>query len=222
MTSSQSIETITVTPVNDAPVAVDDAYEVDEDADLTVLAAQGVLANDTDVDNDLLTATLVNGPAHGTLVLAEDGSFVYTPEANFNGTDSFTYKATDGTLESNLATVTITVKPVNDWPVANDDEYEVVTGTVLEVAAPGVLGNDVLLDLDEQVSIQVLEGPQHGTLTLNNDGSFTYTPNAGYMGVDTFRYLVLSQQGKGEWSDDATVTITVKPSMSLFLPIIMR
>jgi len=59
-------------------------------------------------------------------------------------------------------------------------------------------------------------------LTLNNDGSFTYTPNAGYMGVDTFRYLVLSQQGKGEWSDDATVTITVKPSMSLFLPIIMR
>ena len=214
--------TITVTPVNDAPVAVDDAYEVDEDAVLTVLAAQGVLANDTDVDNDLLTATLVNGPAHGTLVLAEDGSFVYTPEANFNGTDSFTYKATDGTLESNLATVTITVNPVNDWPVANDDEYEVVTGTVLEVAAPGVLGNDVLLDLDEQVSIQVLEGPQHGMLTLNNDGSFTYTPNAGYMGVDTFRYLVLSQQGKGEWSDDATVTITVKPSMSLFLPIIMR
>jgi len=214
--------TILVTPVNDAPVAVDDAYEVDEDGVLTVLAAQGVLANDTDVDNDLLTATLVNGPAHGTLVLAEDGSFVYTPEANFNGTDSFTYKATDGTLESNLATVTITVNPVNDWPVANDDEYEVVTGTVLEVAAPGVLGNDVLLDLDEQVSIQVLEGPQHGMLTLNNDGSFTYTPNAGYMGVDTFRYLVLSQQGKGEWSDDATVTITVKPSMSLFLPIIMR
>ena len=177
-------------------MAVDDAYEVDEDAVLTVLAAQGVLANDTDVDNDLLTATLVNGPAHGTLVLAEDGSFVYTPEANFNGTDSFTYKATDGTLESNLATVTITVNPVNDWPVANDDEYEVVTGTVLEVAAPGVLGTTFRsILMSGSPSRCWKDTARHAD--LNNDGSFT-TPRMRAIWVWTLFYLVLSQQGKGE------------------------
>ena len=127
-------------------------------------------------------------------------------------------------LESDLAVVTITVTPVNDWPIANDDFYEVLTGTELvKDAAEGVLANDVLLDPDEEVSIQILEGPQHGTLSMNDDGSFTYTPNAGYMGTDTFRYLVLSVRTiNAEWSDDATVTITVQPLMRLFLPIILR
>ncbi|HQF63958.1 MAG TPA: cadherin-like domain-containing protein, partial [Anaerolineaceae bacterium] len=100
--------TVTVTAVNDAPVAVDNAYEMDEDTILNI-EAPGVLNNDTDADGDTLTAMLVVGPTNGTLVLNADGSFTYTPSPNFFGTDAFTYKASDGTSDSNVATVTITV-----------------------------------------------------------------------------------------------------------------
>ncbi len=92
-------------------------------AQIKGVAQPGVLANDTDVENDLLRAILVTGPSNGTLSLGQDGSFTYTPNANFNGSDSFTYKANDGADDSNVATVTITVTPVNDAPVlsgAND------------------------------------------------------------------------------------------------------
>ena len=214
--------TITVTSVNDAPVATDDEYTMAEKETLTI-AAPGVLANDIDVDADTLTAILVDTVSNGTLSLNADGSFTYTPNEYFNGMDSFTYKAKDAVLESELAVVTITVTPVNDWPIANDDEYEVLTGTELvKDATEGILANDVLLDPDEEVSIQILEGPHHGTLSMNDDGSFTYIPNPGYMGTDTFRYLLLSVRVNAEWSDDATVTIVVKPYMRLFLPIIWR
>lgn len=100
--------TVTVTAVNDAPVAVDNAYEMDEDTILNI-EAPGVLNNDTDADGDTLTAMLVVGPTNGTLVLNADGSFTYTPSPNFFGTDAFTYVANDGTSDSNVATVTLTV-----------------------------------------------------------------------------------------------------------------
>ena len=108
--------TITVTAVNDAPVAADDAFTINEDQPLT----GDVLANDTDIDTTGLTAALVTGPTNGTLALNPDGSFTYTPDADFTGADSFTYTATDGQLTSNTATVTITVTAVNDAPVAAD------------------------------------------------------------------------------------------------------
>src|SRR5207247_1693545 len=114
-TSAGQTFTITITPVNDAPVAVNDAYSVNEDTILTV-AAPGVLGNDTDVDTDPLTAVVVTAPTHGTLTLAANGGVSYTPALNYNGPDSFTYKANDGTLNSNVATVTITVTAVNDAP----------------------------------------------------------------------------------------------------------
>ncbi|HEX2293040.1 MAG TPA: tandem-95 repeat protein [Gaiellaceae bacterium] len=110
---SAATVTIDVGAVNDAPVASDDAYAVDEDGALTVAAA-GVLANDDDTEADDLTATLVTGTANGTLALEDDGSFTYAPAANFNGTDSFTYHADDGAGDSNLAVVTITVNPVGE------------------------------------------------------------------------------------------------------------
>ena len=99
-----------------APVAVNDSFTVDEDNTLNV-PAPGVLGNDTDTENSPLTAILVSGPTSGSLTLNRDGSFSYTPNANFNGTDSFTYKANDGALDSNVVTVTITVNAVNDAPV---------------------------------------------------------------------------------------------------------
>src|SRR5690606_12930329 len=110
----------TVNPVNDAPVAVDDAVTTDEDVPL-VISVQDILGNDTDADGDSLMAELVSGPEHGTLTQNADGSFTYTPDADYNGTDSFTYKAADSTSDSNAATVSITVNPVNDAPVAVDD-----------------------------------------------------------------------------------------------------
>ena len=94
--------TITVTAVNDAPIAADDAYSTSPRTRALTVAAPGVLANDTDVDGDPLTAVLVTGPSHGTLTLNANGSFTYTPDANFNGTDSFTYRANDGTPTSNI------------------------------------------------------------------------------------------------------------------------
>src|SRR5204862_412058 len=136
---------ITINAVNDAPVAVNDSYNVDEGATLTPTAALGVLANDTDVDtvHTSLTASLISGPAHASsFTLNADGSFTYVHDGSETTSDSFTYKANDGTLDSNVATVTITINPVNDAPVANNDAYNVNEGATLTVTAPGVLGND--------------------------------------------------------------------------------
>ncbi|MGH8055584.1 MAG: cadherin-like domain-containing protein [Stenotrophomonas sp.] len=206
--------TITVTPAttNSAPMAADDAYTTDEDAPLTV-PDPGVLANDTDPDTDPLTATLVTGPTHGTLTLNPKGSFTYTPAPNFNGTDTFTYKANDGPADSNTATVTLTINPTNDAPVAADDAYK--TSVVkslpvlkpLKVKAPGVLGNDTDLDGDA-LTAMLVTGPTHGTLTLNANGSFTYKPNLLFVGTDTFTYK----------ANDGTATsnvATVKIKVSL-------
>jgi len=224
--SNTATISISITPVNDAPVAVDDTYTMEEKDSLTI-PALGVLANDTDVDGDSLTAIVVDTVSNGTLTLNSDGSFTYTPTEFFNGTDSFTYKAKDAVLESDLAVVTITVTPVNDWVTANDDAYETLANVSLVVGAEeGVLENDVLLDPDEEVSIQILDAPQHGALSMNDDGSFTYIPDTGFMGVDTFRYIVVSVQTgqmiQGAWSDDATVTILVKPHSLIYLPFINR
>lgn len=100
--------TVTVNPVNDAPVAADDSYTTDEDTRF-VVPVPGVLANDTDADGPALSAVLVSGPANGTLNLNADGSFDYAPAADFTGADGFTYRASDGASNSNTATVTITV-----------------------------------------------------------------------------------------------------------------
>src|SRR5204862_153770 len=133
----------TITPVNDAPVATADSYATAEDTPLTVMAATGVLANDTDVDGDPLTAALATAPTKGTLALNANGSFTYTPNATVNGSDTFTYRASDGTLTSNLATVTMTITPVNDAPAATADSYATAEDTPLTVmAATGVLAND--------------------------------------------------------------------------------
>src|SRR5204863_520528 len=123
---------------NDAPVAVNDSYTTAEDSTLTV-SAPGVLANDLDVEGNALSAVLVSNPTHGALTLNGDGSFSYTPATNYNGSDSFTYKATDGTADSGNATVTITITAVNDAPVAVNDTHTTAEDTVLNVAAPGLL-----------------------------------------------------------------------------------
>jgi VCBS repeat-containing protein len=202
---AQAQITITVNPINDAPVAVLDAYETDENAPLDV-PAPGVLANDTDVDGDALTAVLVGSVSHGTLVFNADGSFLYTPEANFNGEDSFTYKANDGVADSNGVTGTIKIHVVNYPPSASNDTYNTDEDTTLTIAAPGLLGNDSDADGDMLSAVKATD-PSHGTLTLNADGSFTYTPAANWHGIDTFTYK--ATDGIQE-SNSAEVTIVVK------------
>ena len=109
VSQAQSFE-VTVDPVNDVPVSVDDAFAVEENDTLNS-DSPGVLDNDSDVDGDTLTATLVNGPSHGALTLNADGTFTYTPTANYHGTDSFTYRVNDGSDDGNTVTVTIDVLP---------------------------------------------------------------------------------------------------------------
>src|SRR5262249_39283892 len=150
--SNVATVSITVRPVNDAPVARNDSFATDEDTALTV-AAPGVLGNDTDVDGDPLKAILVSGPSHGSAAPHSNRSFLYTPGANYNGADSFTYKANDGAADSNVVTVAITVNPVNDPPAARNDSYATNEGTALTVAAPGVLANDSDVDGDTLTAV---------------------------------------------------------------------
>src|SRR5439155_766642 len=165
-----------------------DSYATAQDTPLTVTAATGVLANDTDVDGDPLTAALATAPTKGTLALNANGSFTYTPNANVNGSDTFTYRASDATLTSPLATVTIAITPVNDAPVATADSYATAEDTPLTVAAAtGVLANDTDVDGDPLTAV-LATAPAKGTLALNANGSFTYTPNANVNGSDTFTY----------------------------------
>src|SRR5262249_37047620 len=126
--------TITVIPINDAPVAVNDAYSVNEDTTLTI-SAPGVLANDTDVDSTNLTVSLVSGVGHGTLTFNSNGSFTYVPVANYFGTDTFPYRASDGSLQSNTATVTITVNNVNDRPVVTTPDVSGNEGSSVGITA---------------------------------------------------------------------------------------
>ena len=206
MNSSTVTVTITVTAVNDAPVAVNESYSINEDSPLSV-SLPGVLANDSDTDGNLLSAVRVTSPAHGTLTLNANGSFLYVPAANYNGTDSFTYRASDGLLTSNLATVTITIASVNDAPVAGNDSYSTDQDAVLNIAPRGVLLNDN--DADGNVlSASIATGPAHGTLVLNADGSFQYTPAPGFSGNDSFTYRALDAVTS---SAAATVTLTVIP-----------
>ena len=198
--------TVTVAPVNDVPVASPDAYTTDEDTQLAI-APPGVLANDIDADGDLTSAVLVSGPSRGTLALNPDGSFGYRPNDNQIGTDTFTYKTSDGAADSAPATVTISVTPVNDAPEAVDDDYSIDEDTVLTVEAPGVLANDT--DVDGQVlTATLLRGPERGNLSLRSDGSFTLLPGGNLHGTYTFTYAATDTSAA---ADQAVVTIEVKP-----------
>ena len=191
LTSEVVTVDIAVTPVNDPPVPQDDSFTINEDNTLTVTSESGVLANDSDVEGDDLTVTVVNAPARGEFELSDDGSFTYTPEEHFNGEDTFVYRVSDG-VDSEVATATITVTPVNDSPVATAESYSTTEDTLLTInAATGVLDNDTDVDGDV-LEVVLVSTTQSGTLVMDTaDGSFTYTPNANFNGEDTFSYLSL-------------------------------
>ncbi|MEM7133170.1 MAG: Ig-like domain-containing protein [Chloroflexota bacterium] len=189
-----------------APTAADDSYSTDEEIALVVNVASGVLDNDSDPNLDPLQANLVDDVGNGTLSLNIDGSFTYTPTTGFVGQDTFTYQANDGTSNSNIATVTITVNNLNDGPSAGNDAYETAPDTALVVnAANGVLENDSDPDLDP-LQANLAGDVGNGTLSLNIDGSFTYTPTTSFVGQDSFTYR--ASDGITN-SNIATATISV-------------
>ena len=204
--------TLTVDTVTTAPTAVADAYSTDVDTPLVIDSATGVLANDTDAEADPLTAILDADVTDGTLALAADGSFTYTPDSGFTGEDSFTYVANDGTDDSVAATVTLTVNESgNTAPIAMADAYSTDVDAQLVIdAAAGVLANDTDAEADPLTAI-VATTVTDGTLALAADGSLTYTPDAGFTGEDSFTYVA------NDGTDDsvaATVTLMVDGSVN--------
>ncbi len=191
--------TITVNAVNGPPTANDQSLTTAEDTALAVTLIG------SDPDGDTLTVTIVDAPVHGAL----SGSGLnrsYSPAANYNGSDSFTFRLNDGTVNSNLATVIITVTPVNDAPVADNDSYETSRNTVLTVAvADGLLNGDSDLESNTLTALLVTP-PLHGTVNLNPNGAFTYTPATNYSGNDSFTYK--TNDGQLD-SNVATVSLTV-------------
>jgi VCBS repeat-containing protein len=159
---------VTITGINDAPISSSDSgYGVDEDGVLSVVAAMGLLKNDTDPESDPLTAVFQSGPAHGALALASDGSFSYTPDANYFGPDSFSYKANDGSVDGNLATVSIEVNAVNDAPVATDKTINSAKFTSYLFNVRDFGYSDA--DHNSLLNVKIDELPQFGRLT--DDGA---------------------------------------------------
>jgi len=199
--------TLTVYAVNDAPVAGADAFETDEE----VPVSGNLFDNDADpVEGDpLLYWSVYDYPQFGNAIPGPGGTFTYYPYPDFFGTDTFTYVVYDdysGT-HSNPATVTVTVHGTPDAPVAAGEGYAVVAGgTLVVAAADGVVANDTDVD-QEPLSAVLAVGPAHGTLTLNADGSFAYTPDAGFFGTDSFTYRAVD--GGLLESEPVTVEIVV-------------
>ena len=201
---------ITVNLVNDGPVATDDFYAIGKDTALSV-SAPGLLGNDNDADiaQSTLTALLVSGPSNASsFTLNADGSFSYSPAADFTGTDSFTYKANDSVDDSNAATVTISVVEVNNRPIASNDFYKTDKEMLLSVSNRGVLANDNDADTPAtSLTASVVTGPSHAaSFTFNADGTFEYTPVSNFIGSDSFSYK--ANDGVNE-SSIAMVTIGV-------------
>jgi VCBS repeat-containing protein len=303
---------ITIVDRQNPPTGVNDRYEVLEDSVLSVSKEKGILVNDTDFDGDIFSINSYTTPTNGYLELADDGSFVYTPNADFSGVDSWTYTLTDSIGISPTVTVSIVVKdvndkptvtgtlpnldsleedfaskivhvnksevifadketatenlqysvstnglvkasltqnatqfiialfpelnkngtaivtlyakdsagdsvgvsfeveilPVSDAPIANDDSYNALEDSTLTIAIKnGVLTNDEDPDGNSELFVFLVDSTIHGSLTLNSDGSFVYTPNEDFIGTDSFTYIVKNESNVS--SEQATVTISV-------------
>ncbi len=198
---------------NTPPDAVDDLASTGEDAAVTI----DLLANDSDADGDAISVTSVELAAgvDGTLVDNGDGTVTFTPGPGFDSlgvgdssTVEITYTISDGQGGTDTATATVTVTGTNDGPVATADDLQAVEDTGLTFTATDLLQNDSDIDGDA-LSIVSFTAPEHGTLVVNDDGSYTYTPDSNYSGDDSFTYTI--SDGNGGFST-ATVNLTVDPA----------
>lgn len=200
---------------NQAPVAGDDTYSVVENGVLTV-PAPGVLANDSDPDGDAFEITLFTAGAHVYLFGVDaDGSFSFEPEADYTGPVTVGYTIRDSNGATDTAVVNITVTE-NQKPSAADDFYSVVENGVLNIPAPGLLGNDSDPDGDTFAATTFFgSDPNIDTLSVQPDGSFKLEPDADYDGPITFDYVITDSHG-GTDTGRAYVTVTATdPSTSI-------
>jgi VCBS repeat-containing protein len=204
---------------NQPPVANNDSYSVNEDNALSVSAAQGVLANDTDAENNSLTAAIVAQPANGTVTLNPNGSFVYQPNPNFNGTDSFSYKANDGSADSNTATVNITIAAVNDAPTFTAGANQTVVSsagaqtianwaTNISAGAANEAGQTLNFIVTNNNNALFAAQPM-----ISPTGTLTFTPAAGAVGTATVSVVLQDSGGTANGGQNSsapqTFTITV-------------
>ncbi len=204
ITDASAVATI----VNDdaAPIAEGQAVSTNEDT------AKPITLGATDANSDPLGFSIVSGPAHGTLTALVGNSLTYAPNPNYNGADSFSFKASDGANDSNTATVSVTVNPVDDAPVANpqalltkEDTAKPITLTATDVEG-------------DALTYAVVKAPTHGVVT-GSGANRTYTPAANYNGPDSFSFK--ASDGSAD-SNVAAVSLTVTPVADARLAVISR
>ena len=148
------------------------------------------MANDTDAQNDALSAELVNAPADARVVVQADGTFTVETSVGFLGDITFSYRVSDG-IDSDIGQATVSFVPstttFNTTAEANLDNYVVAEGGLVTTSATGVLANDTDIEGDP-LTARLVSGPSNGTVALNADGSFSYVAKAGFAGIDTFIY----------------------------------
>ncbi|MGP0205250.1 cadherin-like domain-containing protein, partial [Pseudomonas sp. NCHU5216] len=162
LVSAPASITLNVTPVNDAPLAGDARFTLEEDSTLAI----DLLTLASDIEGDALTVEILSGPQHGQLVMNADGRFTYSPDPDWNGTDGFTYRVTDGELVSAPASITLNVTPVNDAPLVADARFTLEEDSTLAIDLLA-LASDIEGDA---LTVEILSGPQHGRLVMNADG----------------------------------------------------
>jgi hypothetical protein len=189
---------ITVNPVNDAPIAADDSAVTDEDNSVTIT----VLPNDFDVEGDTLSVVGASNPPNGTSTVNADNTVTYVPDPDFNGNDSFAYTVSDGNGGTDTATFSVTVIPVNDAPAAANDVGVTNEDSSTSIA---VLVNDADVDGDP-LTLTLTSAPTNGVASVNAGATVTYTPAANFNGGDSFTYRITDPSGA---SDTATVNVTV-------------
>lgn len=191
--SEEATISITVTPVNDAPIAEAQAIEVAEDGTLAITLAG------SDVEGDTLTFEVKSQPVNGTLT-GTAPNLTYTPNSDFHGSDAFTFVVNDGTVDSDEATIRITVTPVNDAPIALSQTVEVAEDGSVRISLAGT-------DVDGDTLTELKSQPAHGTL-VGAAPNLTYSPSPDFHGADSFTFVV--NDGTVE-SAPATISITISP-----------
>ena len=209
LVSNPATVIILVNPENTAPIANSDTYTINEDT----MLEDDVLTNDSDTDNSLLTASIspMNLPKHGKLSLNQNGTFTYTPQKHYHGTDQFIYQACDDSNPSlcDTAKVSISITPVNDAPTALADTFTIAENEFLQ---ENLLTNDYDVDGDSLINATVVTLSQNGTVDVKADGRFTYQPFNNYTGEDTFTYQVCDNQNPALCTE-ATVTVRIRAGL---------
>lgn len=196
---------LSIAAVNDVPKGVSDTARINEDTTLN-LAAPGVLKNDTDVDGDRLSvlAGSLSSPLNGSASLAADGSLKYTPRKDFHGTETLSYRVTDGKTNS-LATISVGVSPVQDAPVARNNTYYVYKNHLRYVDRPGVLGNDSDVDGDRLKVVGYTQA-RDAKITVGPGGGVIISPKKDFVGWTSFKYRISDNHGN---YDIATANVRV-------------